>query len=95
MVTKDELKAQIGEVKTILTETQKDVDRVATKLEQAVANNDLSDVAAAVQELRTLAQNVGDRAEQADPEQPATPAEPDNPQPAGPAGPQGPNNLQV
>lgn len=97
MVTKDELKTQIGEVKTILVEAQKDVGRVADKLDQAVANGNLDDVSAAVAELRGLAQGIGDRAEQSDPEQPATPTEPtdENPQPVGPAGPQGPNNLQV
>ncbi len=83
MVTKDELKTQIGEVKTILTEARKDVNRVADKLDQAAANGDLTGVSAAVQELRELAQGIGDRAEQSDPETPAPvePAEPANPTP--------------
>lgn len=84
MVTKDELKTQIGEVKTILVEAQKDVGRVADKLDQAVEAGNLDDVSAAVTELRTLAQGIGDRAEQADPETPVeptpAPSEPTNPQ---------------
>ncbi len=95
VVTKDELKTQIADVKTVLTEARKDVNRVADRLDQAVANNDLSDVSAAVQELRELAQGIGDRAEQSDPEQPAQPEQPVVTEPVGPAGPQSPNNLQV
>ncbi|GAA2346831.1 hypothetical protein [Dactylosporangium salmoneum] len=81
MTSKDEVLAQIADVKTLLVETGKDVSRVADKLDQALANNDLTAVSEAVAELKTIAQGIDDRAEASDPEQPATgePAEPEQP----------------
>lgn len=83
MVTKQEILDQLADVKTVLGETAKDVGRVADKLDQAVANGDLSEVAAAVAELKQMAEGIDARAEQSDPEQPADPAEPVGEQPAG------------
>ncbi len=70
VTTKQELLDAIADVKNVLVETGKDVARVADKLDAAVANGDLTDVAAAVAELRALAQSVDERAEASDPEQP-------------------------
>jgi hypothetical protein len=83
MATKDEILTQIADVKTVLVETGKDVGRVADKLDQAVANGNLTEVAAAVAELKSIAQGIDDRAETSDPEQtaPAEPANPDEPAP--------------
>ncbi len=76
MATKDEVLAQIADVKNLLVETGKDVNRVADKLDQAVAAGDLSEVSAAVAELHQIAQGIDDRAEASDPEQSAEPDEP-------------------
>ncbi len=78
MATKDEILAQIADVKTVLVETGKDVGRVADKLDQAVANGNLTEVADAVAELKTIAQGIDDRAEASDPEV-TEPVEPANP----------------
>jgi hypothetical protein len=84
MATKDEILTQIADVKTLLVETGKDVSRVADKLDQAVANGNLTEVADAVAELKSIAQGIDDRAEASDPEQTTTPgdetpAEPEQP----------------
>ncbi len=79
--TKDELKAEISEVRDILVEAKKDVNRLADKLDAAVEAGDFTDVSAAVQERRELGQGIGDRAEQSDPEAPVEPA-PVEPTPA-------------
>lgn len=79
MASKQEVLDALADVKNLLVETSKDVTRVADKLDQAVTNNDLTDVQAAVAELRSLAQGIDARAEQSDPEpatQPEQPAEP-------------------
>jgi len=84
MVTRQEIeqvKADLGEVKTILVEAHKDVNRVADKLDAALDAGDLSEVRAGVAELRTLAQGIGDRAEAADPEQAPTEPTPAEPEP--------------
>jgi hypothetical protein len=86
MATKDEILAQIADVKTVLVETGKDVGRVADKLDQAVANGNLTEVADAVAELKTIAQGIDDRAEASDPEQ-AAPVEPEAPADETPAEP--------
>lgn len=80
--SKQEVLAELGEVKTILVEAGKDVNRVADKLDAAVAAGNLDEVSAAVDELRTLATSVGERAEAADPEpvvEEPSPEEPINP----------------
>ena len=79
MVTKDEILTDLADVKNILVETGKDVNRVADKLDEAVENGNLTEVAAAVAELKTIAQAIDDRAEASDPEQ-TTPAEPTEPE---------------
>jgi len=68
MATKDAILAQIAEVKALLVETGKDVDRIADKLDEAANDGDLTAVAEAVTELHSLAQGINDRAEAADPE---------------------------
>lgn len=75
MATKDEILADIADVKNILVETGKDVSRVADKLDTAVANGNLTEVADAVAELKQIAQGIDDRAEASDPEQTTTPAD--------------------
>ncbi len=69
MANQDEVLAQIADVKNLLVETGKDVDRVADRLDEAVANGDLSAVSTAVAELRGLAQGINDRAEASAPEE--------------------------
>jgi hypothetical protein len=94
--TKQEILDSVREVNGILVEARKDVGRVIDKLDEAVANGNLDDVAAAVNELRPVAQAIGDAAEKAAPEAPVEPTPaPENPEPVGPGGPQGPNNLNV
>ncbi len=75
MATKDEILAQIADVKAVLLETGKDVNRVADKLDAAVANGNLTEVADAVAELKSIAQGIDDRAEASDPETTETPAD--------------------
>ncbi len=72
VTTKQELLTAVGEVKTVLVEAQKDVNRLADRFDEAIAAGDLDDAAAAVAELRAIGQSIGDRAEQTVPEQPAT-----------------------
>lgn len=79
MATKDEILAQIADVKTTLVETGKDVARIADKLDVAAANGDLTAVSDAVAELKSLAQGIDDRAEASDPEAPAEPEQPVEP----------------
>lgn len=80
MTAQDDVLAQIAAVKTVLTETKKDVGRVADKLDAAVASGDLSAVSAAVAELKDIAQGIDDRAEASDPEvAEATPVAPESP----------------
>lgn len=81
MATKDEVLAQIADVKTLLGEVRKDVGRVADKLDEAVANSNLDDVAAAVADLRGVVQDIDDRAETASPEPAAPVEEPTEPTP--------------
>ncbi len=80
MATKDEVLAQIADVKAVLVETGKDVGRVADKLDQAVADNDLTAVSAAVDELRGMAQAIDDRAEASVPEPTTDDSAPTSPQ---------------
>ncbi len=68
MASKDEILAQIADVRTLLDEVRKDVGRVADRLDEAVANNNLDDVSAAVADLRGVVQAIDDRAEAAAPE---------------------------
>ena len=68
MVTKDELMTQIDEVKALAAETASDVTRVLEALEVAVANNDLTAVAANVAELRTIVEGADAALEEAVPE---------------------------
>lgn len=79
VTSKEEVLAQIADVRNLLVETGEDVRRVADKLDAAVAAGDLSDVSAAVAELRGLAQGIDDRAEQSDPEQVDSGDEPTEP----------------
>lgn len=88
--TKQEILDSVREVNGILVEARKDVGRVIDKLDEAVANGNLDDVAAAVNELRPVAQAIGDAAEKAVPESPVEPA-PTEPTPA----PAEPSNPQV
>lgn len=83
VATKDEILAQIGEVRNLLVETQKDVGRVADKLDEAMAGGDLAAVGEAIADLRGIAQTINDRAEQSSPEAvaPDEPTEPVEPTP--------------
>jgi hypothetical protein len=76
MVTKDEIAAQLGDVKNVLAETGKDVARLVAKFDEAIANGDLSSLSAPLEELRTLAQNIDDAVEGASPEPVPAPEEP-------------------
>jgi hypothetical protein len=84
MTTKDEILAQLGGVKTTLVETKKDLGRVAEDLRTALANNDLSAIAASVDELQNLATGIDADAEAASPEPTMEPApeQPAEPTPA-------------
>jgi hypothetical protein len=73
--------AQLDEIKTLATETKKDVLRVAAALDAAVQAQDLSAVAASAAELRSIVQGTDDAAEAADPEPPAPEPTPE-PEPA-------------
>lgn len=69
MTTQADVLAKIAEVKALATETNKDVLRVIGKLDEAIAAGDMTAVAAAVDDLRTVVQGVDDAAEAAVPEQ--------------------------
>ncbi len=74
MSDKAEVLAQIADLKTLVVELSKDVGRVADRLDEAVAANNLDDVTAAVSDLRGLVQAADDRAEAAAPEPVEEPA---------------------
>ncbi len=74
MADKAEVLAQIADVKTLVAELKKDVERVADRLDEAVANSNLDEVSAAVADLRTAVQDIDERAEAAAPED-TTPAD--------------------
>lgn len=74
--SKQEVLDALAGVKATLVETGKDVTRVIGKLDEAIANGNLDDIAAAVNELRPLAQSIDDAAEAAVPEPTAEPTEP-------------------
>lgn len=66
--TQAEVLAKIADLATLADETQKDVARVITKLDEAIAAGDMTAVSAAVDELRTHVQPIDDAAEAAAPE---------------------------
>jgi outer membrane murein-binding lipoprotein Lpp len=73
VTTKDELLAEVASLKDLVTETNDDIARVLAKLDEALANEDLTEVATAVGELRSLVQEGDDALEAADPETPPAP----------------------
>lgn len=68
MATREEIVADVAEVKALLVELQKDVTRVIADLEAALANNDLEAVAAAVADLKATTTTIDDAVEAASPE---------------------------
>lgn len=68
MATKEEILAQLAEVKALAVETASDVTRVLEALEAAVANADLTAVAESVAELRSIVQGADEALEAAVPE---------------------------
>jgi hypothetical protein len=85
VATKEEVLASLAELKTLAVENQEDTTRIIEKLDQAVQDQDLTAVADAVNELRSITQATNDAIEAADPETPTTPEEPTEPEtPEGP-----------
>jgi hypothetical protein len=83
VATKDEVLAQIAEVKALAVENLEDTQRVIDKLDEAIANSDLTLVAEAVADLRATTQTTNDAIEAAAPE-PVVEPEPEpepNPEP--------------
>jgi len=76
MATKEEVLASIADVKTALVELQSDVQRIITDLETAIANNDLTAVAAAVEDLKATVTTIDEAVETASPEPTEPPVEP-------------------
>lgn len=74
MATRDEILANIDVVKTALVELQKDTNRVIADLEAALAAQDLTAVAAAVEDLKASVTNIDAAVEAASPEPPVVPA---------------------
>lgn len=68
MATKEEVLASIADVKVSLTELSSDVQRIIADLETAIANNDLTAVAAAVADLKSTVTTIDDAVETASPE---------------------------
>lgn len=66
--TKEELLAELADLKTLVVETNDDITRVLDKLDEALAASDLTEASAAVAELRGLVQAGDDAIEAADPE---------------------------
>ncbi len=79
---KAEVLAQIADLKTLVVELTEDVGRVADRLDEAVAANNLDEVSAAVADLRDLVQAADDRAEAAAPEPVEEPAGDEDTEPA-------------
>jgi hypothetical protein len=78
MTDQADVLAQLDEIKTLATETKKDVLRVAQALDDAVKANDLGAIAASAAELRSIVQGTDDAAEAASPEPVETPPAGDN-----------------
>lgn len=76
VTTKQELLDEVASLKELVVETNDDIARVLEKLDQALADNDMTEVATAVAELRTLVQAGDDALEAADPEVVEPPVEP-------------------
>jgi isopropylmalate/homocitrate/citramalate synthase len=68
MATKEELLASIADVKTALVELQSDVARVIADLEAALEAQDLTAVAAAVEDLKATVTTIDEAVETASPE---------------------------
>jgi hypothetical protein len=73
MATKEELLASVADVKALVVELQKDVTRIITDLEAALAAQDLTAVAAAVEDLKSSVTTIDDAVEAASPEPPTEP----------------------
>lgn len=94
MSTKDEVLAAIADTKVLAEETKKDVARVIVKLDEAIANQDMTLVSEAVADLRSSVQATDDAAEAAAPEPVEPPTEPE-PTPAEPTEPAPPVDDEV
>lgn len=79
MTTKDELLANVASLRELVVETNSDIQRVIEKLDAAIAAGDLTEVAAGVEDLRTLVQAGDDALEAADPEVVEPPTGPEVP----------------
>lgn len=77
VATKEEVLAQVAELKALAVENLEDTQRVIAKLEEAVANNDLTAVQEALADLRSTTQATNDAIEAADPEVEEPPVEPE------------------
>lgn len=82
VATKEEILAQLVTLGDTLTEIGSDVARIAADLAAAVANNDLTAVAAKVAELQTVSDTIESALDAAspDPDDVPTPTEPETPE---------------
>ncbi len=80
MSSEQEVLADIASAKAALTELSKDVGRVITQLEGALATSNFDTVAAAVADLKQSVQTIDDAVESASPEGAAQPEQPAEPQ---------------
>lgn len=76
MSTKEEVLAELAAANELATETNKDIARVIAKLDEAIANQDLTAVSEAVATLRATQQAGDDALEAAVPEVVEPPVEP-------------------
>jgi hypothetical protein len=81
VATKEEVLAQVADLKALAVENLEDTQRVIAKLEEAIANQDLTAVAEALTDLKATTQATNDAIEAADPEVVEPPVEPE-PEPA-------------